>query len=313
MRQTYLFPPLIALVAAAGCGGGGAGASDDASVTAVATTTQLGDFAREVGGDRVDVRQFLPPNADPHDYEPRPSDALTIGEADVVFQSGGELDEWLGDLIESAEGDADVVKVLDSVETIASEEDDAGEAGADDPHWWQDPRNAVRAVETVRDQLIETDPEGRKAYTDNAAVYIEELEGLDRSVAECIETIPVEQRNLVTTHDALGYYASRYDLEVVGALIPSLSSQAQPSVKDTNELVEQIENLDVKAIFPESSLNPKLEEAVARETGANVGGALYADTLGPEGSSGATYIGSIEANTKSIVEGLSSGSAGCEF
>jgi len=292
----------ITVLAAAGCGGGGDGGAGEAALTAVATTTQLGDFTREVGGRRIAVEQLLPPNADPHDYEPRPSDVLRIGEAAVVFKSGGDLDQWVGDLVESADGDPEVVEVLGSVEPVAK-----------DPHWWHDPRNAIRAVETIRDRLGEADPDGRGAYTDNAAAYIGQLERLDRSVARCIGRIPADQRKLVTTHDALGYYANRYGLDVVGALIPSLSSQAQPSVKDTNELLEQIEELDVKAIFPESSLNPKLEEAVARETGAEVGDAHYADTLGPEDSPGGTYAGSIEANTKSIAAGLSGGGVSCGF
>ena len=114
----------------------------------------------------------------------------------------------------------------------------------------------------------------------------------------------------MTTHDALGHYADRYGLEVIGAVIPSRSSQAQPSSKDVGELVDQIKREKVKAIFPESSLDSKLEKAIARESGARVGGALWADTLGPEGSSGETYVESIEANTRTIADGLSGGTSG---
>jgi ABC-type Zn uptake system ZnuABC Zn-binding protein ZnuA len=132
-------------------------------------------------------------------------------------------------------------------------------------------------------------------------------------VAECVDQLPRSERKLVTTHDALGYYTGRYGLTLVGAVIPSLSTQAQPSSKDVNQLVDQIREEKVKAIFPESSLNPKLEDAVARESGAKVGGALWADTLGPKDSKGATYISSIQDNTQTIVSGLSSGSVRCEF
>lgn len=290
---------LLVLSGAAGCGGSESDTSADGSTGAVATTTQLGDFARAVGGRRLTVTQILPPNADPHEYEPRPNDTLAIRDAEVVFESGGDLDEWVGELVKSAGGDAGEVRAFEPV--------------SEDPHWWQDPRNAIRAVATMRDALIEVDPDGEKTYATNAAAYTDMLESLDRSVAACIEQIPNRQRKLVTTHDALGYYADRYGLEVVGALIPSLSSQAQPSAKDIEELVSQIERLDVPAIFPESSLNPKLEEAVARETGAKVGAALYADTLGPEGSAGSTYIESIQANTEAIVEGLAGGGRSCDF
>ena len=144
-----------------------------------------------------------------------------------------------------------------------------------------------------------------------AAAYGERLRRLDRHVAACIDRLPRSRRKLVTSHDSLGYYTDRYGLEMVGAVIPSLSTQAQPSSKEINRLVDQIRREDVRAIFPESSLNPRIEKAVARESGASVGGALWADTLGPEGSRGATYIGSIRANTDTIVRGLSGGRQRC--
>ena len=305
MRTLALRPPAFALavltgaVLATGCGEAGSG-NPDAEVSAVATTTQLADFVSQVGGGRVAVEQILEPNADPHSYEPRPSDAGAIADADVVLRSGGDLDEWLMELIDSAGGDAPVIEVIDAVESRG-----------DDPHWWQDPRNADKAVATIRERLAEADPDGSDVYERNAAAYIERLRRLDSSVARCIDRIPRGDRKLVTTHDALGYYADRYGLEVIGALIPSLSTQAQPSSKDIGALVDQIDELGVKAIFPESSVNPKLEEAVGRETGAEVGEALWADTLGAEGSSGATYIESIQSNTAAIVDGLTGGAVQC--
>ncbi len=302
MRSALL--PVAAVLAGAllsGCGEEGAG-NPDAEVRAVATTTQLGDFAREVGGRRVAVDQILESNADPHSYEPRPSDATSIAEADLVLRSGGDLDEWLGELIENAGGEAPVVDVIDSVDPRDN-----------DPHWWQNPRNAEKAVAAIRDALVEADPGGRRTYERNAAAYTERLRRLDSAVARCIDRIPADDRKLVTTHDALGYYADRYGLEVIGALIPSLSTQAQPSSKDIGALVDQIDELGVKTIFPESSVNPKLEEAVARETGAEVGDALWADTLGGEDSSGATYIESIQSNTAAIVDGLTGGAVQCRL
>ena len=158
----------------------------------------------------------------------------------------------------------------------------------------------------IRGVLIE---QGLKA--EGAARYLRRLRKLDREVRRCIAQLPPGDRKLVTTHDALGQYADRYGLEVIGAVIPSRSSQAQPSSKDVGELVDQIKKEKVKAIFPESSLSSKLEDAIARESGAKVGGRLWADTLGPKGSSGATYIESIEANTRTIVEGLSGGKISC--
>lgn len=295
--RSFAGAALIVAAVGSGCGGGDPSGTDR---IAVATTTQVGDLVRNVAGTRTEVRQVLAPNSDPHDYEPRPSDARAVAGAGVVFQSGGGLDGWLDDLADSAGGDSDVVTLMDSVR-----------ARGDDPHWWQDPRNAERAVRVIREGLAKADPGGTGVYARNAAFYVERLRRLDRSVSRCIAQLLPGQRRLVSTHDSLGYYAERYGIEVIGALIPSLSTEAQPSAGDTAKLVEQIREQEVKAIFPESSLNPKLERAVSRETGARVGKALWADTLGPEGSSGATYIDSIVSNTAALVEGLSGGAKSC--
>jgi ABC-type Zn uptake system ZnuABC Zn-binding protein ZnuA len=292
----------VLAVAATACGSDDAGSNEAAKVDVVATTTQVADLVQSVGGDRVDVHRILDANSDPHSYEPRPSDAAALADADVVFRSGGEVDEWLDDLVESAGGDAPTVELSRVVDTRP-----------DDPHWWQDPRNAIRAVAAIERGLSAADADGRPTYRANARGYTAELRRLDAQVARCIDRIPPAQRKLVTTHDALGYYADRYGLEVVGALIPSLSTAAQPSAGDIEALVDQIREQDVRAIFPESSLAPRLERAVARETGAEVGDALWADTLGPEGSSGETYVQSVQANTSAIVEGLTGGRERCDF
>jgi ABC-type Zn uptake system ZnuABC Zn-binding protein ZnuA len=315
-RSISAVSALVAVLAfvAGGCGDDSSSTSGSADVTAVATTTQVADFVREVGGDRVAVEQILQPNSDPHGYEPRPSDAKALAAADVVVQSGGELDEWLDGLIESTGGDAPRVELIQAVETVPGgheheEVHDHGDSA--DPHWWQDPRNAILAVDAIGDALSAADPDGRADYEANARAYRERLRRLDRNVAACIDEIPPAQRMLVTTHDALGYYADRYGIEVVGALIPSRSTAAQPSAGDTQKLVDQIERENVQAIFPESSINPKLERAVARETGAKVGRALWADALGPEDSDGATYIESVQSNTAALVDGLTGGAEQC--
>jgi zinc/manganese transport system substrate-binding protein len=290
--------------AAAGCGDGDSGASGD-ELTVVATTTQVADYVRNVGGNRVDVHGILGTEADPHDYEPRPSDVGAIADAPVVFKSGGDIDGWLDELLDNAGGDPRVVSLIDSVETINGEADDV------DPHWWEDPRNAIRAVGAIRDALIEADRSGRETYARNAAAYIRRLEALDRGIANCMRRVPVGKRKLVTTHDALDYFAARYDVEVVGALIPSLSTQAQPSARDIDELVDQIRAEGVEAIFPETALNERLESAVSRESGAEVGGQLWADALGPEGSGAETYLDAMRVNADALARGMSGGAVSC--
>ena len=302
--------PLLLLFAAAsatvatGCGDSDSQASG-AELTVVATTTQVADFVRNVGGDRVDVHGILGTNADPHEYEPRPSDVGAIGDAPLVFKSGGDIDAWLDELIENAGGDPRVVTLIDSVHRIE------GEHGETDPHWWEDPRNTIRAVAVIRDALIEADPDGRATYERNAGAYLRRLQALDREIADCMRRVPADKRRLVTTHDALGYFAERYDVEVGGALIPSLSTQAQPSARDINELVDQIRREGVEAIFPETALNQRLENAVSREAGAKVGGQLWADALGPEGSGAETYLDAMRKNTNTMAEGMSGGAVSC--
>jgi ABC-type Zn uptake system ZnuABC Zn-binding protein ZnuA len=311
-------------------------------IAVVATTTQAADLARQVAGDRADVVGMIPANADPHDYEIRPDDIKTLAGAALVVRSGGDLDAWLEDAIDTAGADAETLTLIDHVDSIegghghegedehAAEEDEhageaeeehageaeeehAGEEEEIDPHWWQDPRNAVKAVAAIATALTQADPDGAADYRRNADRYTAELERLDAAVADCIDQIPPAQRKLVTTHDALGYYADRYGLDVVGAVIPSLSTQAQASAGEIADLVETIERERVKAIFAESSVNPKIERAVADESGAVIGEALWADALGPAGSAGDTYLASIAANTRAIATGLSGGTVTCEL
>jgi zinc/manganese transport system substrate-binding protein len=290
---------LAVTVVVVGCGEDDGGAAP-ARLTVVATTTQAADLARNVGGDDVEVVGLLAPNSDPHEYEVRPRDLELLTEADLVVRSGGDVDEWLGDAIEGAGSDAPVVTLIDHVQAVG-----------DDPHWWQDPRNGLRAVAAIERALLDVDPAG--AYAANAARYEARLRRLDRAVARCIAEVPPAQRKLVTTHDSLGYYARRYGIEVIGAVIPSLSTSGQPSAGETAELVRTIRDEDVRAIFAESSVDAKVEQAIARETGATVGKALWADTLGPQGSDGATYVASIAANTRALVEGFSGGEVACRI
>jgi ABC-type Zn uptake system ZnuABC Zn-binding protein ZnuA len=305
----------LAPLVAAGCGDdeGSAAAGGGSGITVVATTTQAADFARAVAGDRDKVVGLIPANADPHDYEVRPGDVKALADADVVIRSGGDLDDWLQSAIDSSGTGADDLTLIDHVSTLESDpgHEHAGDAHGVDPHWWHDPRNAVKAVAAIETALAAADADGASAYKRNAEDYTRKLTELDGAVAACIDKLPPAQRKLVTTHDALGYYAQRYGLEVIGAVIPSLSTQAQASAGEVADLVDTIKREQVKAIFAESSVNPKLEQVVADQAGATIGKALWADTLGPKGSDGATYVASIASNTRAIVHGLSGGAVTC--
>ena len=292
-----------------GCGGdpGSSGSSGSGSVAITASTTQVADFVRQVAGDRGDVTQILSANADPHEYEPKPSDAESLIDADLVVRSGGEVDPWLNQIVDSSGNDAPVLTLIDSVDVRP------GEGGEDDPHWWQDPENAIIAVERIRDQLDEIDPDGAETYDANAAAYVAKLKDLDSEIAACFDQVPKDQRKLVTSHDALGYYADRYGIDVIGAAIPALSTQAQPSAGETADLIDTIERTGVTTIFAEAGVSQQLEQTIADEAGAKVGGELWADSLGPEGSDGETYIKAEEANTAKLVDGFTDGAQSCRI
>ena len=295
---------------AAGCGSSG---SDSGKVSVVATTTQIGDFVSEVGGNAVDVHQILSPNTDPHDYEPRPDDVTTTADAKIVFTNGDNLDAWMEKVVDDSGSDAKVVDLGAGVPVKLPGESSGPEASQYDPHWWHDPRNAEEAVRQIAAQLSEVDTQGKAAFEANAAAYLAKLKALDAGIASCIDGVPSTDRKLVTDHDAFGYFANRYGIDVVGAVIPSQTTQAQPNAQDVSDLTDLVKQEGVNAIFPESSLSPKLAETIASQTGATADHTLYGDTLGPEGSSGATYLGMEAANATSMVEGFTGGQDKCEI
>ncbi len=339
-RRTALAGAVGALaLLAAGCGSGsGDGDGDGDRVVVVATTTQIADFAREVGGEEVEVNQLLQPNSDPHDYEPRPSDVQTVAGAEIVFASGEGLDEWVEEVVDGSGGDAETVDLAavapvrlpgEGEEEHAEDEhghEEPGEHAEEehaaeeehhhdskyDPHWWHDPRNAEAAVREIERSLVAADPSRKVEFERNADAYVARLQALDAGIAACIDSVPPAQRNLVTDHDAFNYFANRYGLEVVGAVIPSQTTQAQPSARDLSQLAETIEAENVRAVFPESSLSSKVADAIANQTGASAEYTLYGDTLGPEGSDGATYIEMEAANADAVVRGLTGGERGCQ-
>jgi zinc/manganese transport system substrate-binding protein len=311
LRAALLVAFLLALPAAlAACGDDdtASGSAANGGLRVVATTTQAADLVRNVGGDRITLTQLLSPNSDPHEYELRPHDVQAVADADVVIRSGADVDDWLSGAIEQSGSDADVVTLIDSVNTIAGEGDEAV-----DPHWWQDPKNAVVAVGAIEKALAAADPGGAQEYASDATSYRGQIEALDQAVAKCWNHVPASQRKLVTTHDALGYYARRYGLRVIGTVIPSLSTQGQASAGELSELVGTIKREGVKVVFAESSVSSKVEQAIADEAGATVGKALWADTLGPKDSDGATYLASIASNTKAMVDGVTGGTSSCSL
>ena len=216
-------------------------------------------------------------------------------------------------VVSDSGSDAKVVDLGAIVPERLPGESSGAEASKYDPHWWHDPRNAEAAVRQIERSLTAAEPSKRALFRLDAKAYLSKLMTLDHGIAKCMDTVPQGERKLVTDHDAFGYFAHPYGIEVIGAVIPSQTTQAQPSARDLSDLVTLIEREQVKAVFPESSLSPKLAETIGQETGAASGYTLYGDTLGPEGSSGATYLRMEEANADAMVRGFSGGRRGCSI
>ena len=300
----------VAVLAGAAIGASGApGTTAEPSV--VATTTVIADWARVVGGDRANVHQLLRPNTDPHEYEPRPSDVERTADAKVVLENGDGLDRWMDDVLRQADSDATVVDLSRGLPVRLPGEASGAEASRYDPHWWGDPENARHAVLAIRDALSAANPAAAATYRANADAYLRRLDAADRSIAACLGRIPPAERTLVSDHDAFGYFARRYGVDLVGAVIPSQSTQAQPSAGDLAALVDTVRRTGVRAVFPEQSLPRGLAQQIARATGARADLALYGDGLGPSSSAGGTYLGMLQVNADAMADGFSGGAVRC--
>ncbi|MDQ3045291.1 MAG: metal ABC transporter substrate-binding protein [Chloroflexota bacterium] len=267
----------------------------------VTTTPLLADLVRQVGGPRVLVETLLPANADPHDYEPAPGDIRRIGAANLVVYHGLGLDTWATALIDNADGEFVVINSTEGISTLASDEEGFGDG---DPHVWFDPTLVQTIVTTLANELVDSDPEGESTYRARATAYIDQLAALDTAIATQIATIPAESRKLVTDHDSLAYYADRYGLEIVGTVIPSLDTRAEPSARDVAELLEAIATANVPAIFTEQATSPGLANELADQAGVALVDDLYIERHGPPGSGADTYIGLMWYDTTRIVEAL---------
>ena len=304
---------VLALSACGSTGDSGEAAAapaDGDTLTVVATTPEVADFTRVIGGGKVAVTQIMKPGVDPHDYEPTPADLQAISGAKVIVKNGVGLEEWLDPAIEAAGSSGTVVDSSTGVtlrEGGHEHEGEEHEGEEQDPHIWHNPQNAKLMVATIAAALSKADPADAATYDANLTAYQKELDQLDADNEAAWARIPADQRKIVTNHDALGYYIERYDLEFVGSVIPSLDTSAELSAQQMTDLVARIKQTGTTAIFAESSLPPKTAEAIARQAGVEViagEDALYGDSLGPEGSPTGTYLGAEKHNTETLVAAL---------
>lgn len=281
----------------------------------VTTIAQITALAREVGGERIELHGLVPPGADSHAFEPVAEDLVAIDGADLILRHGVGLDDWLDDTL-SAARDATVVTVTDGIElqlpALRIGDEHEGEDGADDhgdfdPHVWLDPERAKQMVDNIAEALAAADPAGADTYRANAAAYNAVLDDAAAEARALIDEIPEQDRKIVTNHDGFGYFAAAFGLEVVGAVIPSSTTGAEPSAQETADLLDIIEAQGVKAIFAESSVNSDLAETLARDAGVRIVDDLYVDALGEPGSGADTVDGVIVVNAQKVREALGAG------
>jgi ABC-type Zn uptake system ZnuABC Zn-binding protein ZnuA len=280
-------------------------------VRVAVTTTVLADFVRIVAGEelrqgRVHVDRLLRPNVEPHDFEPSARDLVAVARADVLLANGAGLETFLGKLIRSAEPRVPVDEASRGIRLRngANDPHDPGHAGVD-PHIWHDPTNAVVMVRNVAAALSRVDRGAARVYRRNADRYVAALRRLDRWIRQ--RTADLRHRALVTNHDALGYYADRYRLHVIGAVIPSFDSSAEVSAYDVDHLVATIHSQRAGAVFAEPAQPSVQAEAVAAAAGVPVvtgAASIYTDGLGPSGSGADTYLRMMRHNTDAIVAAL---------
>lgn len=273
----------------------------------VATTNIVGDVVGRVGGDRIELMTLMGIGVDPHGYVPAPSEVAAVHDAGLVFLNGGGLEGGLENVLESAGGEAPRVEISQGIQFRPAEgEAHAGEDDHEheelDAHVWFSVPNVIHWVENARQALSLRDPGNADAYQANAEAYTRELEELDAWIQAQVEAIPVENRKLVTNHASFGYLAERYGLEQVGTVYP-FNPSAEPSARAIAGLQEIIQSHGVPAIFTESTVNAKLAEQVAADTGARLV-PLYTGSLGGPGSGAETYVELMRYDVTAIVEAL---------
>lgn len=317
-RRRRLATTLVAGAALAGLVGCGSASDDTAGGTSgplvVATTTQLADFARTIGGDTIQVHGLIRPNVDAHDVDPSPADLDALARADAIVANGVGLEPWLDDAVAASGATVPVTDTSEGV-TLLGIDDATGPASGDhgdsdgaNPHVWLDPRNARVMAATVTDAIVAALGDDAAAVAEveaRARAYDDDLVALDAEIEALLADLP--DRQLVTDHDAFTYFAARYDLAVVGTIIPSFDSAAEVSAGDLDDLAATIRRTGTRAVFSEQSLPPDAAEALGRKVDVRVvAGAdgLYGDSLGPAGSPGETYLGMMRHNADSISRNL---------
>lgn len=272
----------------------------------VASFSILGDFVREVGGERVAVTTLVGPDGDAHVYSPTPADAKSMAAAKLVVVNGLKFEGWLTRLVKSSGTKATVATATAGITPLKQAADDHGHGG-EDPHAWQSVAKAKLYVGNIREALSAADPAGKAAYEANAAAYLTKLDALEAEIKAAVARIPADRRKAITSHDAFGYFVKAYGIAFIAP--QGVSTEAEASAKDVARIIRQIKAQKVPAVFLENVTNPRLAEQIARESGAKIGGRLYSDALSSGEGPAGTYIAMMKHNISQIEKALAAGPA----
>jgi zinc/manganese transport system substrate-binding protein len=261
----------------------------------VASFSILGDFVRNVGGDRVNVTALVGPDGDVHVYTPAPADAEKVANAKLLIVNGLGLEGWLPRLLQASGSKAPIITATKGIALL--------KLGSDtDPHAWQSVANAKIYVANIRDALVAADPADAEFFRANAKAYLAKLDALEREVREAIAKIPQDRRKVISTHDAFGYFAAAYGVEFIAP--EGVSTESEPSARDIADIITQIKTSKIPAVFLENISDPRLIQRIAAETGAKLGGTLYSDSLTGEKGDAPTYIDMVRHNIKTLTSAL---------
>ena len=282
------------------------GAASAAPLPVSATNSIIADFVKVIGGPRVTVNTIVPAGADTHSFQPTPAAIRALSGSKAVFANGAGLEPWLPKL--GASGRAPVTELTRGLKlrpTPGGHADhDEHEHGSSDPHAWWDITFAAAYARTIAQTLGTLDPAGQANYQKNLAAYTRQLADADAYARKQFAALPATRRSIVTNHDSLHYFAARYGLKIVGTVIPGLSTEREPSARELATLVQQVKKSGTRAIFTENTVNARLAQTLARETGVKVAPPLFTDALAPAGKPGATFLQALRLNVDTMVKAL---------
>ncbi|TBL80135.1 metal ABC transporter solute-binding protein, Zn/Mn family [Paenibacillus thalictri] len=309
--QRLLFMILIvgSLAVMSACGGSpNASPSESGKIKVTTTVGMITDVVKHIGGEHVEVTGLMKAGVDPHLYKASQGDIAKLDKADIIFYNGLHLEGKMVEIFEKMAKKKTTVAVSDNIphNTLRS----GAQNGMDteyDPHIWFNVKHWMKAAESIRDTLVQHDPNHAEDYRKNADAYLKQLQQLDEEVAQKVKTIPEKSRVLVTAHDAFGYFGDAYGLKVMG--LQGISTASEAGTKDVTDLRDFLVENKIKAVFIESSVPRKAIDAViggAKEKGhmMQIGGELFSDAMGEEGTPEGTYIGMVRHNVDTIVNAL---------